>query len=798
MNQVKMLLLAAVAAGSVSSLSAFDRAETLRWFRENQFGATPVGRPEDEKFGERSVSFFGDRIKIDITCVLPEGASADRPVPVFVFGDHMCEEKPPFAQRDYEGIPTNAIVARGYAYVRWNLNDVAPNAARYQKDLWRWSQGVISYLATGDCSSTNVVRKDGGQLKAGSWAWGTLGAWAWGHSRVMDWIETRPELDASRVAVVGHSRGGKAALWAGAQDTRFRMVVSNGSGCGGAKLARLGLKKAETVRQILHNFPNWFCPAYAAWIDRDAEMPYDADDLMRLVAPRLLYVASGSEDAWAGPRAEKAAWDSAHDVWQAAGLEANMGYHCHEGKHKLRPDDWEKFMDFADRRMARATEAEPSVAARTARWQAAIDAAAARGGGTVVVPAGRHLTGELELKSNVRLHLEKGAVLEGAVGIVHYRTRLLPFSEGTWSAVVSAVGATNVAVTGEGEIFGNGRAWNPRKGERDAMGCGEGVRPRGLFFADCRDVRLENFKLRDAACWGIVFKRCDGVVARGVRIDSCVNHNNDGFDIEAKNVLIEKCDVNCGDDALCIKSNDPGYVVENVVVRDTVARTHCSCIKFGTASHGTMRNVRFERIRIEAARRVYRDYAPMPTDFLNAPAVDGAPGYLTGAGLGAICIECVDGGIVEDIVVDGVELSGFRVPIFVRTGTRKNRSCSIPPNDKRILRNVLIQNVRGRAESRLASSITGVAGCRPQGITLRNVEIECVGEGENPKPVAEPGRELDGVYPESTMFSRYHLPVYGLYVAQADDVKLENVRFPLRPGTQDARPPYAGGASRND
>ena len=768
-------------SASAASLFAFDREETLQWFREHQFGTTPIGRPEDETFGERSVSCLGGQVKIDITCVLPEGTSADRPVPVFVFGDHVCGKAPDFAPGEFGGIPTNDMVSRGYAYVRWNFNDVAPNASRWTNDLWRWPQGVIAALATGDRNATNVVRR--------ATSWGTIGAWAWGFSRVMDWIETRPELDATRVAIVGHSRGGKTALWAGAQDTRFAMVVSNGSGCGGAKLARLGLEKAETVKQILHNFPNWFCPAFAEWIDRDAKIQHDADDLMRLVAPRLLYVASGTEDKWAGPQAEKAAWDSAHDVWQAAGLEENMGYHVHEGPHRLGADDWAHFLDFADSRMVRRAERGLSVAERTARWQASIDAAAARGGGTVVVPAGRHLVGELELRSNVRLHLEKGAVLEGAVGIENYRNRLMPFSEGTWSAVVSAVGATNVSVTGEGEIFGNGAAWNPKKGARDAMGCTEGVRPRGLFFADCRGIRLEGFLLRDAACWGVVFKRCDGVAVRGVRIDSCANCNNDGFDVEAKNVVIEDCDVNCGDDALCIKSNDPGYAVEKVVVRRTVARTHCNAVKIGTATHGTVRNVRFEDIRVEAPRRVYRDYAPMPEDLLNAPKVDGAPGYLSGAGISAISVECVDGGTVEDVTVNGVELSGAKVPIFVRGGTRSNRTCAIPPGTAHVLRRIVIRNVRGRAESRLPSSITGVAGCRPSDILLQNIRIECVGEGQDNRRISEPDSSMDGAYPEATMFGHLRLPVYGLYVAAADGVTCDNVIFSLRSGTTDARKP---------
>ena len=320
------------------------RPETLAWFEENQFGKTPFGRLPDEVIGVRDVTFTQSGIHIDITCVLPKGASPDHPVPVFLFGDHMGGNTPPdYLPGEYGGIPTNSITARGYAYVRWNFNNVAPNAARYSKDLGRWPRGILAWAATGCRDDVEVTRQGNG--------WGTIGAWAWGNSRVMDWIETRPELDSRRVAVVGHSRGGKTALWTAAQDARFAMAVSNGSGCGGARLGRANDPKAETIQQILFNFPNWFCPNFIKWANRDAQLPHDADDLLRLIAPRLLYVASGSQDAWAGPVAEKAAWDAAHDIYCAYGCEENMGYHCHEGPHKLTSEDWDCFLDFADKRL---------------------------------------------------------------------------------------------------------------------------------------------------------------------------------------------------------------------------------------------------------------------------------------------------------------------------------------------------------------------------------------------------------------------------------------------------------------
>lgn len=429
------------------------------------------------------------------------------------------------------------------------------------------------------------------------------------------------------------------------------------------------------------------------------------------------------------------------------------------------------------------------VGLETGKWQAAIDSAAAKGGGRVTVPAGVHPVGQLELRSNVTLHLEKGAVLEGAAGMENYRSVTLPYSEGTWSAVVVGFGVTNVAITGSGEINGRGERFSMDFRNVPSNVCTEGLRPRGIVFADSSNIRLEDFTLRDAACWGVVFKCCDGVVARRVRIDSHAHRNNDGFDIEARNVLIEDCDVDGGDDAICIKSNTPDFTVENVVVRRCVARSHCNGLKLGTASHGTMRNIRFENCRTDFPRR----------DFMNrTPGKEGRPNYerkgfesyKSGVGISAICVECVDGGIVENVTFDGVEVEGFMVPIFVRGGARKSRRCAIPPSDMRILRNITIRNVRGNAISTIPSSVSGVESCKPQDVLLENVDITCVGEN---RPMSwkfdAPGPELDGCYPEATMFRKMRLPAFGLYVDRADRVSLRNVRFSLRANDTDFRQP---------
>ena len=431
-----------------------------------------------------------------------------------------------------------------------------------------------------------------------------------------------------------------------------------------------------------------------------------------------------------------------------------------------------------------------AAALETAVWQGKIDACAKAGGGRVIVPAGTHVVGQLYLRSNVELHLSEGASLQGARGLQNYTLHRLPYSEGDWAAVVMGLNVTNVAITGKGEVFGDGAGF----GQIEKKGvCPEGFRPRGIFFSQAKGVRLEDFTLRDSACWGIVFKCCEDVIARRVRINSHANLNNDGFDIEARNVLIEDCDVDSGDDAYCVKSNDPRFAVENVTVRGCVARSHCNGFKIGTATHGTVRRVRFEHCRAEAPRRVYRDLVPMPKDLRKVVIPEGAPWYLFGPGISAICIECVDGGTVEEVVANDIEVRGFVVPIFVRGGARSGRTCGTPPGTAYVLRDIVISSVRGQAEGTMPSTVTGCAKCRPKGVRLENICLVCFGDDKVGTPVTAPGAEFDGCYPEALMFQRLRLPAFGLYADSGSEVSLRNVAFTLREGTRDDRPACAGG-----
>ena len=196
--------------------------------------------------------------------------------------------------------------------------------------------------------------------------WGKLGMWAFAASRVMDYLETLDAIDHSRVCVVGHSRLGKTALWCGAQDERFSMVVSNDSGCSGAAISRG--KVGETIRDITKRFPYWFCGNYQAWADREYDAHFDQHMLLALVAPRCLYVCSATEDEWADPASEYAGAKAAAEAWsflRAPGLigpdqlpaadsplhAGNVAYHLRTGPHFQGRADWNWLMEYREKHL---------------------------------------------------------------------------------------------------------------------------------------------------------------------------------------------------------------------------------------------------------------------------------------------------------------------------------------------------------------------------------------------------------------------------------------------------------------
>ena len=238
--------------------------------------------------------------------------------------------------------PARTLVQRGYATASFHTSDVDPD----QKD--GYAGGIRSFFADGKPPA--------------DMAWRSLSAWGWGASRILDYLETLDVVDHQRVAVSGHSRGGKASLWAACEDQRFAIAYSNNSGCGGAALSRRAY--GETVGRITTSFPHWFCKPFSDYAGRENELPVDQHEVIALLAPRGVYVASADEDLWADPKGEYASLVAAAPVFQLFGKKSivsssmpplgqprivgQTGYHIRAGGHGLGDTDWNWFLNFTD------------------------------------------------------------------------------------------------------------------------------------------------------------------------------------------------------------------------------------------------------------------------------------------------------------------------------------------------------------------------------------------------------------------------------------------------------------------
>jgi dienelactone hydrolase len=375
-------------ATSVRKWEQVRRPEIMEMFASQMYGRTPADRipVSCETLTENPKAMNGKATTRQVKFRFGSGAKTVEAILLLVIPNHVEGKVPVFVAYNYDGNHSTTmepeiffppslhlieeagskawerggsvgrwsyerILARGYAVATMCYHDIYPDKVGMEQSRER---SIVSLFAG---YRPDSVAPD---------EWQAIGAWAWGSSRIVDYLETQDRFDPERIILMGHSRQGKAALWAGAQDERFRIVISNNSGCGGAALSKRMF--GETVAQVTSRSP-WFCPAFKTlYAGNEQGLPFDQHELVALIAPRPVYVASAAEDGWADPRGEFLSAFHATPVYELYGLSGlsaeaqpgvnqpvmnDIGYHIRTGKHGVTEYDWERYMDFADKHFGR-------------------------------------------------------------------------------------------------------------------------------------------------------------------------------------------------------------------------------------------------------------------------------------------------------------------------------------------------------------------------------------------------------------------------------------------------------------
>lgn len=407
------------------------------------------------------------------------------------------------------------------------------------------------------------------------------------------------------------------------------------------------------------------------------------------------------------------------------------------------------------------------VTLNTRSIQFAIDYINQQGGGRLVFDVGRFLTGSIHLKSNVTIHLLEGAVLVGVLNPLDYDRTV-------FTALILAQDQQNVGITGKGVIDGQGRqvarnvADLVHKGLiKDAFRNDRPeveIRPMLIYFRSCQSIAIKGITIRNGAAWIQTYDQCKNLIIDSTTVDSRAFWNNDGIDIvDCDSVAITNTYIDAADDGVCLKSHDPNSVCQNVLVKNCTIRSSANGIKFGTASRGGFRNIRLIN------NKVFNTYRS------------------------AIALEAVDGGFLENVEADSLQIMNSGHAIFMRIGERV-------AGKKGRLENITIRNVTGEIAASKPDSgyqyegpiedmprnisppiiITGLPGSLINNITFNNIVLKHPGGGN--AMFAKVGlNELGSVpekpaaYPEFSMFKE--LPAWGVYIRHAMNVQFNNVNL---------------------
>jgi len=412
----------------------------------------------------------------------------------------------------------------------------------------------------------------------------------------------------------------------------------------------------------------------------------------------------------------------------------------------------------------------------TAEIQRAIDACAESGGGRVLVPAGQFLSGSIVLKNRVNLHLDEGAVLVGSPWFRDYAPRRARsrarYEQYLQTSLIFAQGADGISVSGAGMLDGNSR------GPNDFIAPGrEGQhRPGLIWFDECRNVLVRDITFTSSGFWTESYTRCRNVHVDAIKVKQSTFRNNDGCNIiDCENAIVENCNIDAADDAICLKGYTPAGC-NNVVIRNNRVRSLSNGIKAGTDSSGGFENILIEN------------------------------NVVWQTGISGIALEMVDGGRLQNVIVRKITMDVVETPIFLKLGDRnrpiETDAGEIAPGTGS-LRDVHISGIRAKVNrgerygdreraihsyDAYASSITGFPGNYVERVYIEDVEIEILG-GFPPGTEEDARRvvpEQSTKYPENHMFGV--LPASAFYIRHAQDIHLRDVRITMR--QPDARPAF--------
>lgn len=414
----------------------------------------------------------------------------------------------------------------------------------------------------------------------------------------------------------------------------------------------------------------------------------------------------------------------------------------------------------------------------TSAMQQAIDDCNRDGGGRVVIPTGNYKIGTIIIKSNVHLHFEHGATLYGSTRLEDYLPMKSDYvSLRTQTSTVQLIYAdkvSNVVIDGYGTIDGRGRTFKKLSWNDEGI-----TRPHLLRFIQSQDITIKDITLKNSGCWMQHYLACDRLTIDGIKVFNRNNYNNDALDLDGcHEVTVSRMTADSDDDGITLKSTSP-RLCENISISNCIVSSHCNAVKLGTETNGGFRNINISNIVIK-------------------PSYDQKEKFFgQWIGSSAISLEIVDGGIMENVNINNINVEGTEAPIFIRLGNRargymmggKDFDSLIPIDHIGKINGIHLNNIQIRNAGAMGCSITGLPNHPVENVWLSNISIHHKGgvtASDMPKIEESIKDEKEKDYPESTMWGC--LPAKGFFVRHARNIHFNDIT--IQTENADVRPEF--------